>query len=156
VIAEALQAECRSAGLSGKVLVSAHLPQDLHRWNLYGELLNGSGEIVLVSCHPNLPNTVESMFNVRVVHHVVLPPGDSMREIQHRGLSDDELPPLSTARALAELESWPEGRLVLVGAGYAGKLIVHEARRRGGIALDLGSIFDRWMGVHTRSYQDLA
>jgi len=43
-----------------------------------------------------------------------------------------------------------------VGAGYAGKIIIDEARQRGGIALDLGSIFDHWLGLHTRSYQDLA
>jgi hypothetical protein len=46
--------------------------------------------------------------------------------------------------------------MVLIGAGYAGKVIVDEARRRGGVALDLGSIFDGWLGHHTRSYQDLA
>lgn len=156
VIAEALQTECSSGCLRGKLLVSAHLPQDLHRWNLYGELLDGAGEIVLVSCHQNLPKTMEKMFDLRIVHHVLVPPGDSMRETQHRVLSDDELPPRSTAEALDRLGSWPAGRLVLVGAGYAGKPIVDEAKRRGGVALDLGSIFDRWMGVHTRSYQDLA
>jgi len=85
-----------------------------------------------------------------------VPPGDSMREMEHRTLTDDEVPPNLVNRALAELGDWPQGRLVLVGAGYAGKVIVGEAKRRGGIALDLGSIFDHWMGAHTRSYQDLA
>ena len=79
-----------------------------------------------------------------------------MLEIQHRALSDDELPPRSIDRVLDELGDTPRGRLVLVGAGYAGKIIIDEARNRGGIALDLGSIFDRWMGANTRSYQDLA
>jgi len=48
------------------------------------------------------------------------------------------------------------GRMVLVGAGYLGKWIVHQAKAAGGIALDIGSIADYWMGLKTRSYQDLA
>ena len=49
----------------------------------------------------------------------------------------------------------PRNRLVLVGAGLLGKLLVSEARARGGIALDIGSIFDHWLGFRTRSYLDL-
>jgi hypothetical protein len=56
---------------------------------------------------------------------------------------------------LDEMGDLPLGRLVLVGAGYPGKWLVSEARRRGGIALDLGSIFDYWLGLNTRSYLDL-
>jgi len=155
-ILEALESECRVGRLSDKLLVSAHLPQDLQRWSLYGELLNGAGEVVLVSCHRGLPEAMQKFFEVRVVHQVLVPPGDSMREMEHRALTDDEVPPNLVTRAVAELGEWPRGRLVLVGAGYAGKVIVGEAKRRAGIALDLGSIFDRWMGAHTRSYQDLA
>jgi hypothetical protein len=87
---------------------------------------------------------------------VLIAPGDSMREMEHRTLSDEEIPPRSLDRALEELADWPKQRLVLIGAGYAGKIMVAEAKQRGGVALDLGSIFDHWLGLHTRSYQDLA
>jgi hypothetical protein len=43
-----------------------------------------------------------------------------------------------------------------VGAGYLGKRLVDLAKMRGGVALDLGSIFDHWVGINTRSYMDLA
>jgi hypothetical protein len=49
----------------------------------------------------------------------------------------------------------PRNRLVLVGAGYLGKWLVDVSRARGGVALDVGSIFDYWMGLKTRSYLDL-
>ncbi|MBV9571802.1 MAG: tetratricopeptide repeat protein [Alphaproteobacteria bacterium] len=156
VIAEALERQCRAGSLAGKVFTSAHLPQDLHRWNLYGELFDGVDEIVLVSCHPRLHDELRHRFGTITVKHVLMPPGDSMRETEHRALTDDELPTRDLDRALNELGDWPKGRLVLVGAGYAGKVIIHHARQRGGIALDLGSIFDHWIGVHTRSYQDLS
>jgi hypothetical protein len=146
----------KSGELAGRVLVSAHLPQDLQRWKAYDDLLCAGEEVVLVSCHARLPEIVQEKFSVRVVKHVLMPPGDSMLEMQHRALTDAELPPASIERALSELGDSPLRRLVLVGAGYAGKIIIGEARNRGGVVLDLGSIFDRWMGANTRSYQDLA
>jgi tetratricopeptide (TPR) repeat protein len=155
-ILHALETALARGELANKVLISAHLPQDLQRWNLYRELLRADDEIVLVSCHGRLPEIVQERFGVRVVKHVLMPPGDSMLEMHHRALSDAELPPQSTERALDELADAPRGCLVLVGAGYAGKIIIAEARNRGGVALDVGSIFDRWMGANTRSYQDLA
>jgi hypothetical protein len=156
IILEALQTEGTAGHLSGKILTSAHIPQDLQRWNLYGELFDGVDEVVLVSCHPNLPDVMKQRFGLRTAKHVLMAPGDTMREMQQRSLEDHELPPRSIARALQELGDWPANRLVLVGAGYAGKRIIHEAKKRGGVALDLGSIFDHWTGAHTRSYQDLA
>jgi tetratricopeptide (TPR) repeat protein len=156
VVLEMLKNESAAGSLSGKILTSAHLPQDLQRWNLYSELFDGVEEAVLVSCHPNLPDVVRARFGLRTAKHVVIPPGDTMREIRQRSLKESELPPHSTVHALQELAEWPANRLVLVGAGYAGKAIIGEAAKRGGVVLDVGSIFDHWMGAHTRSYQDLA
>jgi hypothetical protein len=151
-----LEAAIESGILAGRILVSAHIPQDLHRWDLYGELLDGVSEMIVVSCHSHVPDAIQNRFGVHVVKHVAVPPGDATLEMQHRQLEDDEVPPASVARALEQLGDWPRGRLVLVGAGYAGKLIIDEARQRGGVALDVGSIFDRWVGLNTRSYQDIA
>ena len=151
-----LEQRLANRDLTGKILTSAHIHQDLERWNLYGELLGGQKEIVLISCHPGLPDKLQDRFGAVVVKHVITPPGDAMLEMQSRQLSTQEMPPLSLQHALEEMGEWPRGRLVLIGAGYAGKVIVDEARRRGGVALDLGSIFDHWMGLSTRSYQDLA
>jgi hypothetical protein len=44
---------------------------------------------------------------------------------------------------------------VIVAAGYLGKWIAYQAALRGGVALDLGSIPDYWMGKRTRGYLDL-
>jgi len=148
-----VEQEWRCGSLSDKALVSAHLPQDLERWNLYGELFDGIGHVVLVSCHPGLPEVMQSRFGVNTINHVLMAPGDSMREIQKLVLADTEMPPRRIAGALENLGDAPRRRLVLVGAGYAGKCIVHAARERGGVALDLGSVLDYWLGIATRSYQ---
>lgn len=44
----------------------------------------------------------------------------------------------------------PEGELLLVGAGVIGKIYCNWWRDRGGIAFDIGSIFDEWFGAVTR------
>ncbi|HTK79327.1 MAG TPA: tetratricopeptide repeat protein [Rhizomicrobium sp.] len=149
---EAPGIRAREAG----VLTSAHIHQDLQRWNLYPVLFDGLRDIVIVSCHAGLPEAMKSRFRVEIAKAVAVPPGDAARELQNRTLQDSEMPPQSIERALEDLGDWPRGRLVLVGAGYAGKIIIREAKQRGGVALDLGSIFDAWVGDNTRSYQDFA
>ena len=53
-------------------------------------------------------------------------------------------------RVLAGLEDVAPGELVLVGAGVLGKAYCEAVRRRGGVALDLGSVLDGWAGVMSR------
>ena len=53
-------------------------------------------------------------------------------------------------RMLADLESVEPGELVLVGAGVLGKAYCEAVRRRGGVAVDLGSVLDGWAGVMSR------
>lgn len=53
------------------------------------------------------------------------------------------------------VESWMnkrdiEGALCLVGAGVIGKIYCNWFRDRGGVAIDIGSIFDQWSGHVTR------
>ena len=42
------------------------------------------------------------------------------------------------------------GMLYLVGGGLYGKLYCQLIRSQGGVALDLGSLFDAWLGLPTR------
>ena len=142
----------RSPELPSPIFASCHLHQDLELWNCYGELFDGVREVVLVSCHEWLADRMHERFGVKVAGHILLPPdrvtGPFLSAV--RGA----LPPMIDG-VIERLGDLPRGRLVLVGAGLLGKLIVTEARARGGIALDIGSIFDHWLGLRTRSYLDL-
>ena len=42
------------------------------------------------------------------------------------------------------------GMLYLVGGGLYGKLYCQLIRSQGGVALDLGSLFDAWLGIPSR------
>jgi hypothetical protein len=118
-------------------------------------LLDGVKEIVLVSCHPGLADWIGKRFGLRIAGNIVLPPDSvSAPLLRSRLLETRNLPQILDA-VIDEMGDLPRGRLVLVGAGYPGKLLTGIARERGGIALDLGSIFDYWLGLNTRSYLDL-
>ncbi|GEA07011.1 hypothetical protein KUL42_17720 [Alteromonas sp. KUL42] len=43
-----------------------------------------------------------------------------------------------------------QGALFLVGAGGLGKIYCHWIKQRGGIAIDVGALFDAWSGVRSR------
>ncbi|MGH6878480.1 MAG: hypothetical protein ACREHV_14055 [Rhizomicrobium sp.] len=147
--------ELRSPGLPCPILTSCHLHQDLALWNCYGELLDGAREIVFVSCHPELAEWSAAHFGVRIAGNIVLPPDRVTAPLlKTRAVASGDLPELLDT-VIDEIGDLPRGRLVLVGAGYPGKLLVSIASQRGGIALDLGSIFDYWLGLNTRSYLDL-
>lgn len=47
-------------------------------------------------------------------------------------------------------ENIKPGDLVLVGAGILGKIYCNEVKRAGGVAIDLGSLFDAISGINTR------
>lgn len=124
-----------------KPFTSAHLQHDLERFDLYPALFDGL-DVVAVSCHAALP----------FARTIVVPPRHAslaafgMREMGPRIL------PEVLDETIAQLGDDLSGRLVVVGAGYAGKVVVDEARKRGAVALDLGSILDYWVGAATRSY----
>lgn len=144
----------RPANLPTPLFVSANLQQDLERWDVYRSLFDGIEEIVLVSCHAALPDRMQSLFNVKVAAFVRVPPGDA--SLHRESHADGRLLLDVLDDVVAQVESCARGRLVVVGAGYLGKWIVHRAKLAGGIALDLGSALDYWIGFKTRSYQDLA
>jgi hypothetical protein len=47
------------------------------------------------------------------------------------------------------------GKVVLVGSGIIGKILVDEARMSGAVALDVGSLMDYMVGAKTRTIADL-
>ncbi len=145
----------RGAGAPAPVFTSCHLHQDLERWELYAELLAGKREIVFVSCHADLADFAEQKFGARVAASLILPPDRvSAPALKGRAADNRRLPDILD-EVVDKMKSVPRGRLVLVGAGYLGKWLVDVARAEGGVALDVGSVFDYWLGLTTRSYLDL-
>jgi tetratricopeptide (TPR) repeat protein len=137
---------------AGKLMISAHIQHDLGVWNLYGDLFDGLNDIVAVSCHAALPDAFRKRFKAGIAQNIVVPPRHA--SLASFGMTEmgPKILPDVLDETIAQLPSDLRGRLVIVGAGYAGKVIVREAKRRGAVALDLGSVLDYWIGAATRSY----
>jgi hypothetical protein len=147
--------EIRSPYLPPPIFTSCHLHQELERWNLYEELLGDAGNVVLVSCHPGLADWMAGKFHIGIGGNILLPPDRvSGPMLGARVPAARDLPDI-LGETIDKVASVSANALVLVGAGYPGKLLVDAARAHGGVALDLGSIFDYWLGINTRSYLDL-
>jgi hypothetical protein len=145
----------RSPGLPAPVFTSCHLHQELAIWTCYEELLDGIRDAVLVSCHPDLADLVRTRFNIGVAASLVLPPDKVSGPLVANTVCESAILPEILDSVIERMGDLPRNRLVLIGAGYPGKILVDVARARGGVALDLGSIFDYWLGLRTRSYLDI-
>jgi len=134
------------------MIVSAHVPFDLDEWDLYPDLFEGLNDVVAVSCHAGLPDAFHKRFNATIAQNIVVPPRHA--SLASFGMSEmgPKILPEVLDEVIAQLPADLRGRMVIVGAGYAGKAIIHEAKRRGAVALDLGSVLDYWIGASTRSY----
>lgn len=143
----------RAARATRLLLTSAYVQHDLVKWDLYGRLFDDVGEVIAVSCHPGLPQAMENLFGVTLRQNIIIPPRHASLAAFGRSEMGPKILPEVLDDIISQLNGDLTGRLVIVGAGYAGKIIIHEAGKRGGVALDLGSILDYWAGVATRSYQ---
>jgi Tfp pilus assembly protein PilF len=128
------------------LVTSAHIQHDLEKWNLYSALTEGVDGIVAVSCHPRLTDVMPLALNI------VIPPRHASLASFGMAEMGPKILPEVLDETIAKLPGDLAGRLVIVGAGYAGKVIIQEAKKRGAVALDLGSILDYWIGAATRSY----
>jgi hypothetical protein len=147
--------QLRPGNLPRPIFSSCHLHQDLARWELYAELFSRGPEVVLLSCHQGLSSFMEQRFGTKIAKDIVLPPDRVTGPVLRQEVSHNRTLPEIMDEVLQDMGEAPRGRLVLIGAGYLGKWLADVARSRGGVALDLGSIFDHWLGLSTRSYLDL-
>ncbi|HEX4294785.1 MAG TPA: tetratricopeptide repeat protein [Rhizomicrobium sp.] len=132
--------------LKSPLTTSAHIQHDLEKWDLYPALFDGVDDVIAVSCHARLGEVM------KLARNIVVPPRHaSLASFGMQEMGPKILPEVLD-ETIAQLPDDLAGRLVIVGAGYAGKVIIQEAKKRGAVALDLGSILDYWVGAATRSY----
>jgi hypothetical protein len=143
-----------AGGALAPMFVSANLHQDLYRFGLYPALLQGARDVVCVSSHANLPERLVAEFGVVSATNITLRSAHSVRRMVDQHENAFVLPD-QRQNVVDAMDRDLKGRLVIVGGGYAGKWICHQAAQRGAVALDLGSIADYWMGARTRGYLEL-
>ena len=121
---------------------SAWIHWELLATGALNKILTEISEVGLVTSRPELAELVARRFNVRTRivivpdKHVVVPgPGEHVPDRYRTIRSELDFPP---------------GTLVLVGAGIPGKVYCQWLKESGCVAIDVGSIFDAWVGRASR------
>ena len=134
---------------------SCHAHTDLEQWDLYSYILRDLDTISVISCHSDIDEYITQRFGIEEVTLYRIP---SERKYQGLFGYDDSAEahfPNYFVRLSDELRSIERGQTFLVAAGFLGKIYCDIIRQHGGIALDIGSIADRWVGYATRSIDAL-
>lgn len=98
----------------------------------------------------NVTGEVQEYFKPRVLTHYWIPGENSMSSDAEE--ADFCWLPNGYKEIRESIHVPYRGAVFLVGGGLMGKLLCEDIRKKGGIAIDIGSIFDGWTKVVTRDY----
>jgi hypothetical protein len=121
---------------------SAWIHWELLASGALGRILEQVDEVGLVTARPELEVLVHQAYGIRT-RSVLVP--DKHVEVPGSGLHV----PLRYRTIRAELD-FPPGSLVLVGAGIPGKVYCNWLKESGCVAVDVGAVFDAWVGKASR------
>ena len=108
---------------------------------LYRPLLQGADFLGVISCR-RLVAELEELFGIGEVRWYGV-----RGELEDTGEVDKPHFPDGFEELRETLEVPYRGAVFLVGAGVFGKIYCQWIKERGGIAIDIGSIFDTWAGI---------
>jgi hypothetical protein len=113
-------------------------------------ILSTTKFVGLVTCRTNILEKFQAKYKIETVKCYEIP-----EEQTHAALSI-RLPhfPHRYEELLRLIEVPFKGAPFLVGGGILGKVYCSHIKNLGGIAIDIGSIFDVWAGISNRSYID--
>jgi len=134
--------------INQKQACSMNIHLDLLHGGQLGDILRAAKKIVLIT-----PHDLVERFKIRFPHLTKI----SYIHIGGESLYFPNSNPLphypevfnNTVSQLRQMEL--EGVLVLVGGGFLGKIYCNVAKDQGGVAVDIGSVFDLLAGYKTRS-----
>lgn len=121
---------------------SAWIHWELLASGTLNELIGQVDHVGLVTSRPEIEYLVANRFGVRTTS-VLIP--DKYLEAPSPGAHVPD-----RYRTIRSELSFPEGTLVLVGAGIPGKAYCQWLKESGCIAIDVGSVFDAWVGKASR------
>lgn len=116
-------------------------------------LLDGLDQVTLVTSRSVAP-ALRALFDLKVDE--ILVPEEQQFALKTLDPDPDRIEhyPDRFNEVQAALRPARQGAVFLVGAGFCGKVYCNTIKERGGIAIDLGSIFDCWAGLVTRPGAD--
>ncbi len=136
--------------LHPRALTDAFVHSRLHEISPhYASLLRGLAFVGVISPHPGLAERLGRFMTIAAWAEYLVPGEGGLRSA--RGPARHF--PDRYRQLLDELVVPHRGAVFLVAAGLLGKIYCNVIQQRGGIAIDIGSVSDAWMGLQTRAGQ---
>lgn len=126
--------------------VSADVHLSWHDENLIASLVAQQKIVTLITCR-DITSEFADKFNIKTVIWLPIPAEAKYATWQEIGYYHY---PVRMHELLKHIQPLFQGHVFLVGAGILGKIYCKLIKERGGIALDLGSVFDNWAAHTTR------
>lgn len=137
----------------GRLLSRVGIHIQLAELNFYQAMFKTIPTCSVVTCIPALSSAIESKFGLTDVRSFIVPERKASSKVF--GFSHDEKHyPDVYNRLLDSLRPRFKGEVFLVAAGPLAKIYCGVIKRCGGIAIDIGSMADWWLGYHTRVQHD--
>jgi len=112
----------------------------------FEQWLTGKKDLVYISCR-NIDEQLKDHFKIQNVHSYIIAPEAKFTT----GYAGEPHYPYHFNKMEWFLNSAPcKGAPCLIGAGVIGKIYTNWCRDRGGVAFDIGAVFDLWAGRVTR------
>ena len=131
-------------------IASLSLHRNLQELGLYKDILYGLDELGIVTCR-DVEDPIKQIFNIKNILVYKIP--EDVKRAKDKNAVERHFPE-RFEQLRATLQVPKPGMLFLVGGGALGKVYCRWIKERGGIALDIGSIFDAWAGLNTRKYMN--
>jgi hypothetical protein len=126
---------------------------ELHRRGLLGPLLRRCDRLSVISSNAALPHLLRRRFGVDVDLHRIPAERYSGHVRDPEAMAGAHFPD-RFEDLMARLAEPHHGRVFVIAAGTLAKFYAAEIKRHGGIALDIGSLADRWVDIASRPDHD--
>ena len=126
----------------------AHL--DLANSSWLDKILRLAPKVSVISCLEEVPSILKQRFGLEDVEFHRIPGEQGSRSILGDSATRGTHYPDRFNELIRNFSQPQQGQLFLIAAGLLGKIYAVHIRRSGGIALDIGSVFDKWAGLATR------
>jgi hypothetical protein len=109
----------------------------------FNQIVSSAGHVNFIGPHESIGSVLSEM-GARSSTRIIIPSDNIVQNSNHRPHY-----PEVYQEVLAEIRKGVSG-LWLVSGGAFGKIYCNEVKKAGGVAIDIGSISDTWMGLRTR------
>lgn len=115
------------------------------------DLLSRCDSVSVISGR-DVAGSIERLYPGKLKDYVLIPSERNFRLLGEQASSEHY--PYVFEETIKGIKVYPGRHLFLVGAGFLGKIYCSEIKKRGGFALDIGSVLDYWAGVPSREAEN--